>query len=119
MNAAHGITIAISQSADHWLSTAMWWFVILWLGAVGGCVGSFLTVVWDRMGTGEGIVFPASHCPECDHPLRCYHNVPVLGWIVLGGRCYDCGERIPIKHPLVEAIFALMFILIGLATPWL
>ena len=114
------LTMAISaRTTDHMLTTAMWWFVILWLGALGGCVGSFLTVVWDRMGTGEGFVFPRSRCPECDHELRWYHNLPVVGWLLLGGRCYDCGARIPLKHPLVEAFFALLFIAIGLATPWL
>jgi leader peptidase (prepilin peptidase) / N-methyltransferase len=108
-----------SRSIDHALTSGLWWFTIVWLGCVGGCLGSFLTVVWDRLGTGEGFVFPRSRCPECDHEIRWYHNVPVVGWLLLGGRCYDCGARIPIKHPLIEAIFALLFILIGLATPWL
>ena len=55
-----------------------------------------------------------SRCPECDHEIRWYHNVPVLGWIMLGGRCYDCGARIPVKHPLIELAFALVFIFAGL-----
>ncbi len=75
------------------LNDAMWWFLIVWLGCVGGCVGSFLTVVWDRLGTGVGFVLPRSRCPECDRAIRWYHNVPILGWIILRGRCYDCGAR--------------------------
>jgi prepilin signal peptidase PulO-like enzyme (type II secretory pathway) len=107
------------QVIDHSLTSALWWFAVIWLGALGGCVGSFLTVVWDRLGTGEGYVYPNSRCPECDHAIRWYHNLPILGWFLLGGRCYDCGSRIPFKHPLVELMFALAFIAIGLATPLL
>lgn len=108
-----------ARTTDRWLTTAMWWFIVVWLGCVGGSVGSFLTVVWDRLGTSEGFVLPRSRCPECDRAIRWYHNLPIFGWIILRGRCYDCGARIPLKHLLVEAFFALVFILIGLATPWL
>lgn len=107
------------RTADHLMTSALWWFAIVWLGCLGGCVGSFLTVVWDRLGTGEGIVMPRSRCPECDHEIRWYHNIPILGWLMLRGRCYDCGARIPIKHLLVESLFAALFIVVGLATPWL
>ena len=106
-------------TTDRLLTAGLWWFAILWLGALGGCVGSFLTVVWDRLGTGEGFVLPRSRCPECDHEIRWYHNLPIVGWFLLRGRCYDCGSRIPVKHPLIEAAFALLFIGAGLATPWL
>src|SRR5262245_55616520 len=112
--------LAISpRTTDHVLTTGLWWFAIIWLGCLGGCVASFLTVVWDRLGTGEGFVFPRSRCPECDHEIRWYHNLPIVGWLLLQGQCYDCGSRIPAKHVLIEAMFALLFMLIGLATPWL
>lgn len=114
------VTAFISARAtDRMLTAGLWWFAVLWLACLGGCVASFLTVVWDRMGTGEGIVFPRSRCPECDHEIRWRHNIPVLGWLLLGGKCYDCGSRIPVKHPIFEAILALAFVLLGLATPWL
>lgn len=103
-----------ARNADRFLTGGMWWFLVVWLGCVGGCIGSFLTVVWDRLGTGEGIVLPRSRCPECDRAIRWYHNLPILGWIMLRGRCYDCGARIPVKHLMVEALFALVFILIGM-----
>lgn len=105
-----------SRTTDHVLTSGIWWLIVIWLGFFGGAVGSFLTVVWDRLGTGEGFVLPRSRCPECDHVIRWYHNVPVLGWLLLRGRCYDCGSRIPIKHPLIELMFALLFIAAGLAT---
>ena len=112
------LLLAVSaRTLDHALTRSLWWFIVIWLGMLGGCVGSFLNVVWDRMGTGEGIVLPRSRCPECDHPLRWYHNLPIVGWLMLRGRCYDCGAPIPIKHPLVEALFAAVFIAIGLCTP--
>lgn len=107
------------RTVDHVMTAALWWFALVWLGCLGGCVGSFLNVVWDRLGTGEGIVFPRSRCPECDHPIRWYHNLPIVSWLMLRGRCYDCGTRIPIKHLLVESFFAAVFILAGLASPWL
>lgn len=107
------------RTTDRLLTSGIWWCAIIWLGFFGGAVGSFVTVVWDRLGTGEGFVLPRSRCPECDHEIRWYHNIPVVGWLLLRGRCYDCGSRIRFKHPLIEAIFALLFILIGLATPWL
>ena len=111
--------IISARATDRLLTSGLWWLAIIWLGVLGGCVGSFLTVVWDRMGTGEGIVFPRSRCPECDHEIRWYHNLPVVGWLLLGGRCYDCRSRIPVKHPMIEAAFAIVFILAGIATPWL
>lgn len=114
------LQLAVSpRLIDHTLTSALWWCAVVWLGCLGGCVGSFLTVVWDRLGTGEGIVLPRSRCPECDHEIRWYHNIPVFGWLVLRGRCKDCGARIPLKHPLVEALFAAVFIAIGLMSPWL
>ncbi len=114
------ILAAISPRVmDHALSAVLWWFAIIWLGCLGGCVGSFLNVVWDRRGTGEGIVLPRSRCSECDRPIRWYHNLPIVGWLVLRGRCYECGARIPVKHPLVEAFFAATFIAVGLSSPWL
>ena len=104
------------QIRDRLLTDVLWWIAILWFACLGGCIGSFLTVVWDRLGTGEGFVLPRSRCPECDHAIRWYHNLPVVGWILLSGRCYDCGSRIPVKHPLIEAVFAVVFAFIGLST---
>jgi leader peptidase (prepilin peptidase)/N-methyltransferase len=119
MNFAVALFAVSARTVDHGLTAVMWWSAVVWLGCVGGCVGSFLNVVWDRLGTDQGIVYPRSRCPECDHELRWYHNIPMLGWLMLRGRCYDCGSRIGVKHLVVEAIFAAIFVGIGLATPWL
>lgn len=67
----------------------------------GTLFGSFLNAVVYRLPLGESILRP-SQCPRCDRPIRWYHNVPILGWVRLRGRCPDCGERISVRYPLVE-----------------
>jgi leader peptidase (prepilin peptidase)/N-methyltransferase len=92
--------------------------LVLVMAVVGLLVGSFLNVVIWRVPRGESIVSPPSHCPGCDRPVRPRDNVPVLSWLLLRGRCRDCGERISGRYPLVEAgtaaIFAIMTLRIGL-----
>ncbi len=83
-----------------------------WIGAaacLGALVGSFLNVVIYRLPRGESLVTPGSHCPACDTPIRPWHNLPVLGWLWLRGRCRDCGARISARYPLIEAVTALLF----------
>ena len=55
---------------------------------------------------------PASHCPCCNQPLRWYHNIPVLSWIALGGKCHGCGHKIHWRYPLVEISTALLSMLV-------
>lgn len=64
------------------------------------------------MPRGMSLSRPASHCPQCGHPIRWYHNIPVLGWLVLRGRCADCHRPIPGFYPLVEATVALFFLFV-------
>ena len=61
-----------------------------WAFAVGAVVGSFLNVVIARVPRGISIVRPASRCPSCETPIAWRDNVPVLSWILLGGRCRTC-----------------------------
>ena len=86
----------------------------VWLLAFGGAVGSFLNVVVYRLPVGKSLVHPGSHCPACKHPIRWYDNVPVFAWLLLRGRCRDCGSRISVRYPVVEAITAGLFLLVGL-----
>lgn len=72
------------------------------MAASGLVVGSFLTVVIHRVPRGESLCFPPSRCPRCRHWIRARHNIPVAGWIVLGGRCAHCAAPIAIRYPLVE-----------------
>lgn len=80
-----------------------------WLTCLGGAVGSFLNVVVYRLPRRESLITPPSHCPRCGHPIRWFDNLPVFGWIVLGGRCRDCRAAISIRYPLIEAVVAATF----------
>jgi leader peptidase (prepilin peptidase)/N-methyltransferase len=89
------------------------WMAVAWLLVAGGAVGSFLNVVVYRLPAGMSIVSPGSHCPGCKHRIRWYDNVPVLGWLVLRGRCRDCGTPISFRYPAVEAAVAGLFLLLA------
>jgi leader peptidase (prepilin peptidase) / N-methyltransferase len=82
------------------------------IAVLGLAVGSFLNVVIYRLPRGESLVRPGSHCPNCGEAVRTRHNVPVLGWLVLRGRCADCEAPISIRYPLVELVTALLFVAI-------
>ena len=75
----------------------------------GLIIGSFLNVVAYRLPLQKSIAFPASHCPSCETPLKPYDNVPVVSWLLLGGRCRGCGQRISPRYPAVELLTALAF----------
>jgi prepilin signal peptidase PulO-like enzyme (type II secretory pathway) len=83
--------------------------LICWIFLLGSVVGSFLNVVIYRLPAGLNIAWPGSHCPLCQHPIRWYDNIPLMGWIVLRGRCRDCRAPIAIRYPLVEATTAALF----------
>lgn len=77
--------------------------------ALGLVIGSFLNVVAYRVPLGRSVVSPPSACPGCGHPIRPRDNVPVLSWLLLRGRCRDCGAAISGRYPLVEACTAGLF----------
>jgi leader peptidase (prepilin peptidase) / N-methyltransferase len=81
-----------------------------YVALLGLAVGSFGNVVVWRLPAGGSLLSPASRCPHCDSPIRHRHNVPVFGWLVLGGRCADCRQPISLRYPLVELATALVFI---------
>ncbi len=70
----------------------------------GAVVGSFLNVCIHRLPSGDSVVFPASHCPTCRHPIRPYDNIPVLSYLILHGRCRQCGSAISLRYPVVELL---------------
>ena len=80
---------------------------------LGLLIGSFLNVVIQRVPRGESVVSPPSACPRCREPIRARHNVPVLGWLVLRGRCWTCGLPISVRYPLVELGTGALFALAG------
>jgi len=81
---------------------------------VGLAVGSFLNVVVWRVPRGESVVSPASACPACSAPIRPRDNVPVVGWLLLKGRCRDCAASISPRYPVVEALTGGLFAVLAL-----
>jgi leader peptidase (prepilin peptidase) / N-methyltransferase len=77
--------------------------------AFGALIGSFLTVVIWRLPRRESLVTPGSRCPSCESPIAPYHNVPILSWFLLRGRCRSCGARISPRYPAVELLTACAF----------
>ncbi len=73
----------------------------------GALVGSFLNVCIYRLPKDESIVFPGSHCPHCNKPIAFYDNIPILSYLILRGKCRNCGKPISPQYPLVEAVSAL------------
>jgi len=79
-------------------------------GFFGGAVtGSFLSVVAHRVPRGESIVGPRSRCASCNAQIAAYDNIPILSWVLLRGRCRNCGEWISARYPLIEIGTGLLF----------
>jgi leader peptidase (prepilin peptidase)/N-methyltransferase len=82
-------------------------------GLVGLLIGSFLNVVVYRVPRRLSVVEPRSFCPHCDVPLRSIDNIPLVSWLVLGGRCRRCRGPISIRYPLVELATGVVFAALG------
>lgn len=78
-------------------------------GVFGSLIGSFLNVVVFRVPAGRSIVTPPSACPSCGSRIRAVDNIPVVSWLLLRGRCRDCGAAISMRYPAVELGTALGF----------
>jgi len=79
------------------------------LGVLGAIIGSFLNVVIHRLPREESIVFPNSTCPKCRKAIKAYDNIPILSYLILRGRCRNCGVHISSRYPAVEALTAILF----------
>lgn len=105
------------------------------LFVLGAIIGSFLNVVIHRLpkmmeaqwrvdareylGLAAepqpvlSLAFPASHCPSCEAPIQTRDNLPLIGWVLLGGRCRNCRVRIPVRYPVIELVAALLAVWVG------
>src|SRR6266550_4323467 len=79
-------------------------------GVFGAIIGSFLNVVIHRLPREESIVLPSSRCPSCGAAIAFYDNVPVLSYLMLGGRCRSCKMHISARYPAVEALTAFLWL---------
>jgi leader peptidase (prepilin peptidase) / N-methyltransferase len=95
------------------VSSAAPYFPVL-AAVLGLVIGSFLNVVIHRLPRGESLLRPPSRCPACGQSIRPWHNVPLLGWLVLRGRCAHCAAPIPVRYPLIEGLTAVLFAWIAL-----
>ncbi|MCC6285262.1 MAG: A24 family peptidase [Phycisphaerales bacterium] len=84
---------------------------LLFVFAFGACVGSLTNVLVYRLPLGLSVVSPPSRCPRCGTRLAWKDNIPVLGWVLLRGRCRYCKVGISPEYPLVEAFVGLVFVL--------
>jgi leader peptidase (prepilin peptidase)/N-methyltransferase len=84
--------------------------IIILLAVLGAALGSFFNVLIYRLPRKESIVFPASHCGECKQAIPFYYNIPIISYLMLGGKCKHCGARIHWHHLLVEIITPLILI---------
>lgn len=73
----------------------------------GLCIGSFLNVCIFRLPISKSVVRPRSMCPKCGYMIRSYDNIPVLSYLMLGGKCRQCREAISFRYPMVEIISGL------------
>ncbi len=100
--------IGLSEEQATWL--ARWAMaVVLGLGAI---IGSFLNVCIYRIPLEQSISVPRSHCFGCGKTIPWYHNIPLLSWCILRGRCAYCKRPISIRYPIIEALTALLFLLV-------
>jgi len=85
------------------------WLLVVIAFVYGLIFGSFLNAWARRLAHGEKITAGRSACPVCHHPIRAYDNIPVVSWLLLRGRCRDCGTPISWRYPVGEALTAVLF----------
>ncbi len=79
---------------------------------LGSAIGSFLNVVIYRVPLGKSIVSPPSSCPKCGTRIKPWHNIPIFGWIILGGKCANCKNPISIRYPIIEVLSGFLAIIV-------
>lgn len=92
-----------------WMMMALQATWVVFMFAYGACLGSLTNVLVYRLPRGLGVVTPPSRCPVCETKLTWRENIPILGWLMLRGKCRFCRSRISAEYPLVETTIAVLF----------
>ena len=79
---------------------------------LGTAIGSFLNVVIYRLKIKKSFLFGRSFCPKCKKGIKWYDNIPILSYLILGGKCRVCKKRISIQYPLIELVTGLIFLIL-------
>lgn len=75
----------------------------------GSIMGSFYHVIATRLSKGKSIITPASHCEKCNHQLKWYELIPIISYIIQGGKCRHCKEKLPLSYLLMEICTGILF----------
>lgn len=86
-------------------------YIMVGLFLLGTIMGSFYNVVGYRMSIGESIITPPSHCTKCNHRLGPLELIPIISYVIQGGKCKHCKTKISIFYPLFEFMTGLLFLL--------
>lgn len=92
--------------------------ICIYLFIMGTIFGSFYNVVGYRLPKGESIVFPPSHCTNCNHKLTFFELIPILSYVFQKGRCRKCHQKISLFYPFFEALTGILFVLCYLSFGW-
>lgn len=105
-------TVAAPGGPATALSAVPWLVFAVFSAVLGACVGSFLNVCIYRIPLDQSVIRPGSHCMTCGKPIRWYHNLPVVSYFALRGRCASCGAPFSFRYAGVELLTAFLFVLV-------
>jgi leader peptidase (prepilin peptidase) / N-methyltransferase len=94
-----------------WLGYILAMIPCIFFGLFGLLLGSFLNVCILRLPAGESVVWPRSHCRQCNQPIAARDNIPVLSYLLLGAACRACGSRIAWRYPVIELATCVLFVM--------
>lgn len=75
----------------------------------GLIIGAYYGTIEYRIRNDLPLITKDCFCPICKHPLSTYHQIPIMGWLVLHGHCHNCGGPISLRYPLFESLFGLFY----------
>ena len=99
------------------LAPLPWLMLAVFAAVLGACIGSFLNVCIYRIPLDQSVVRPGSHCMTCGKPIRWYHNLPVVSYFALRGKCASCGAPFSFRYAAVELLTAFLFLLVFCLCP--